>query len=201
MVQSASTPRKRFISLTDEVPRSSSHGSIIRVYKATPKGPGYAPAVGRATLQPCPQGGLQRQSRPSLREGRKAKPQSVGTTPASSWNKLASANKRSRRRAGSGSQAHLGGRMFGPIGTASRFSGSKLCPSVEPPAPASDRGRSVREIRSPVQYEELTSLRQRGGGGLGLPPTHWAAVVLARGAAPRRCRSCPALDSACRGGD
>ena len=30
----------------------------------------------------------------------------------------------------------------------------------------------MREIRSPVQYGELTSLRQRGGGGFGLPLTH-----------------------------
>ena len=30
----------------------------------------------------------------------------------------------------------------------------------------------MREIRPPAKYEELTSLRQRGGAGFGLPLTH-----------------------------
>src|SRR5437667_408811 len=56
-------------------------------------------------------------------------------------------------------------------------------------APAFGRGRPVRESRSPVQYEELPSLRQRGGDGFGLPLTHWkCAFDLARARSKIRVR-------------
>ena len=86
---------KGFVSLTDEVPRSSSVGSISRTYKATPKRCGYAPEAGTATPWPRPQGCLQRQSTPSGSDGGKAKPQSDSSAFASSGDKLASAKKRS----------------------------------------------------------------------------------------------------------
>ena len=89
-------PGNGFVSPTAEVPRGSSFGSISRVDKARPKGPGYAPAAGTATPWPRSQGCLQRQSRPSLRDDQKAKPQSDSGAFASSWGKLASAKKRPR---------------------------------------------------------------------------------------------------------
>jgi hypothetical protein len=50
-----------------------------------------------------------------------------------------------------------------------------------PHAPACSRGRPVRESRAPVQYEELTAWRQRGGGGFGLPLTHrWRSATTRR---------------------
>jgi hypothetical protein len=84
-------PGKGFVSLTDEVPRSSSSNSISCVYKAKPKGYGDAPEAGTATPWPRSQGCPQRQSMPSLVDGRKAKPQSASSASASSWDKLASA--------------------------------------------------------------------------------------------------------------
>jgi hypothetical protein len=93
-VRHAFRPGKGFVSLTDEVPRGSSFGSISCVYKATPKGLGYAPEAGTATPWPRPQGCLQRQSRPPILDGRKAKPQSDFSAFASSWDKLALAKKR-----------------------------------------------------------------------------------------------------------
>src|SRR5258708_1700505 len=88
-------PGKRFVSLTDEVPRSSSPRLISRFYKALPKGSSDAPAAGTATPWPRSQGCLQRQSMSSILDGRKAKPQSDSRASASSWDKLASAKKRS----------------------------------------------------------------------------------------------------------
>lgn len=87
-------PGKRFVSLTDEVPRSSSASSISSLYKALPKGSCNAPETGTATPWPRPQGCLQRQSTPSAFDGRKAKPQSDSSDSSSSWGKLASAKKR-----------------------------------------------------------------------------------------------------------
>ena len=66
--------------------------------------------------------------------------------------------------------------------TRTYLSWAQLCPSQEPHAPACCRGRPVREIRSPDQYGELTPLRQRGGGGFGLPLTQWRGFV-------ERCRT------------
>ena len=88
-------PGKRSVSLTDEVPRSSSSRSISCGYKAKPKGGSYAPAAGTATPWPRPQGCLQRQSTPWQYQGGKAKPQSASGASASSWDKLALAKKRS----------------------------------------------------------------------------------------------------------
>ena len=86
---------KGFVSLTDEVPRGSSFHSISCVYKATPKGYSDAPAAGTATPWPRSQGCPQRQSMSPAVGGRKAKPQSDSNASASSWDKLASAKKRS----------------------------------------------------------------------------------------------------------
>ena len=95
MARPAFMPGKWFVSLTDEVPRSSSLGSISSIYKAKLKGSGEAPAAGTATPWPRLQGCLQRHSTPSLRDAGKAKPQSDSSGLASSWDKLASAKKRS----------------------------------------------------------------------------------------------------------
>ena len=86
-------PGKGFVSLTDEVPRSSSPRLISRFYKALPKGSSDAPEAGTATPWPRPQGCLQRQSMLSVLDDRKAKPQSDSKASASSWDKLASAKK------------------------------------------------------------------------------------------------------------
>jgi hypothetical protein len=94
-VRPAFMPGKGSVSLTDEVPRGSSFHSVSCIYKATPKGFSYAPEAGTATPWPRPQGCLQRQSTLSALEGGKAKPQSVSRAFASSWDKLASAKKRS----------------------------------------------------------------------------------------------------------
>jgi len=94
-VRHAFMPGKWFVSLTDEVPRSSSVCSISWTYKACPKGFGYAPEAGTATPWPRPQGCLQRPSTPSGLDGGKAKPQSDSSVFASSRDKLASAKKRS----------------------------------------------------------------------------------------------------------
>ena len=167
-------PRKGLISLTDEVPRGSGASSITGVYKATPKGLCHAPAVGTASPWPDPQGCLQRQSTASGPDGGKAKPQSASSASASSWDRLASAQKQSLtpgpplRAVRPGKESALGPSARTP------HSWGQLCPALKQVAhaPACARGRPVREIRSPVQYEESTSLRQRGGGGFGLPLTH-----------------------------
>jgi hypothetical protein len=88
-------PGKGFVSLTDEVPRSSSPRLISRFYKALPKGSSDASAAGTATPWPRSQGCLQSQSMSSILDGRKAKPQSDSKASARSWGKLASAKKRS----------------------------------------------------------------------------------------------------------
>ena len=95
MVRPALMPGKRFLSLTDEVPRSLSVSSVTGLYKACPKGDCYAPAAGTATPWPRSQGCLQRQSMSSTLDDRKAKPQSASKASARSWDKLASAKKRS----------------------------------------------------------------------------------------------------------
>ena len=169
----ACMPGKGSVSLTDEVPRSSSFGSISCLYKAWPKGSSYAPVAGTATPWPRPQGCLQRQSTPRARQGEKAKPQSASSACASSWCKLASAKKRSRTPGPPLRTVPPRGESCLPRRWGLPLLGIQLCPSQVPHAPACCRGRPVREIRSPVQYEELTSLRQRGGGGFGLPLTHW----------------------------
>src|SRR5258705_3680004 len=58
-------PGKWSVSLTDEVPRSSSSHSISCIYKAMPKGFSYAPEAGTDTPLPRPQGCLQRQRKPA----------------------------------------------------------------------------------------------------------------------------------------
>ena len=95
-VQPALMSGKRFVSLTDEVPRSSTP-LISCLYKACPKRGSDAPAAGTATPWPRSQGCLQRQSKPPLLGGRKAKPQSDSIASTRSWDKLASAKKRSLR--------------------------------------------------------------------------------------------------------
>ncbi len=94
-VRHAFMPGKGSVSLTDEVPRSSSVCSINWTYKACPKGFGYAPEAGTATPWPRPQGCLQSQSTPSGFDSGKAKPQSDSSVFTSSGDKLASAKKRS----------------------------------------------------------------------------------------------------------
>ena len=88
-------PGKWSVSLTDEVPRSSSLRSTTGFYKALPKGSPHAPAAGTATPWPRPQGCLQRQSTPSGFDVGKAKPQSASSASASSRGQLASAKKQS----------------------------------------------------------------------------------------------------------
>jgi hypothetical protein len=88
-------PGKGFVSLTDEVPRSSSLASITGFYKAMPKGSPHAPAAGTATPWPRLQGCLQRHSTSSSFDGGKAKPQSASSASASSWGQLAAAKKQS----------------------------------------------------------------------------------------------------------
>jgi len=171
-VSPAFMPGKGFVSLTDEVPRSSSSGSISCGYKAKPKGGSYAPAAGTATPWPRPQGCLQRHSTPWKYQGGKAKPQSASGASASSWDKLALAKKRSLTPGPQPRTAPPRGESCLPRRRGLPILGIQLCPSQETHAPACVRGRPVREIRSPVQYEELTSWRQRGGGGFGLPLTH-----------------------------
>lgn len=165
-------PGKGSVSLTDEVPRSSSLPSITSFYKALPKGSRYAPAAGTATPWPRPQGCLQRHSTSSGFDVGKAKPQSDSRGSASSWDKLASAKQRSLTPGFPRRTVPPRGEKSCPVGVDSPFLGAKLCPSQEPHAPACGRGRPVREIRSLAKYEESTSLRQRGGGGFGLPLTH-----------------------------
>jgi hypothetical protein len=94
-VPPALMPGKWFVSLTDEVPRSSSLRSTTGFYKALPKGSPHAPAAGTATPWARLQGCLQRQSTPSSLDGGKAKPQSASSASASSRGQLASAKKQS----------------------------------------------------------------------------------------------------------
>ncbi len=174
-VRPAVMPGKRFVSLTDEVPRSSGFGSISGLYKAWPKGDGYAPVAGTATPWPRSWGCLQRQSTPSVSDGRKAKPQSDSNASRSPWDKLAeasSAKKRSLTAARPFGTVPLRGECSCPVGADSPFFGATLCPSPESHAPACERGRLMRENCTSAKYEEWTSLRQRGGAGFGLPLTH-----------------------------
>lgn len=114
---------KRFVSLTDEVPRSSSLGLISRFYKALPKGSSDAPAAGTATPWPRPWGCLQRQSMPSIFDGRKAKPQSDSNASARSWDKLASAKKRSLTTSSPLRTAASRGELSCPVGVDSPLLG------------------------------------------------------------------------------
>jgi len=114
---------KGFVSLTDEVPRSSSSDSISCVYKAKPKGYGDAPEAGTATPWPRSQGCLQRQSMPLAFDGRKAKPQSDSNASASSWDKLASAKKRSLTAGRPLRTVAPRGESSCPVGVDSPFSG------------------------------------------------------------------------------
>lgn len=182
-VRPAHMPRKWFVSFTDEVPRSSSQCLKTWIYKAVPKGFSHAPAAGTATPWPRHQGCLQRQSTPSALDDGKAKPQSHSSGPASSWDKLASAKKQSPTSGRPLRTVPPRGEWSCPVGADSPFFGNSSVLHKEPHAPACSRGRPVREIRSPVQYEELTSLRQRGGGGFGLPLTHRRRQVSPRSTA------------------
>jgi hypothetical protein len=165
-------PGKRFVSLTDEVPRSSSLPSTTGFYKALPKGSHHAPAAGTATPWPRFQGCLQRQSTSSLCDDGKAKPQSDSRATTGSWDRLASAKKRSLTPGGPRRTVPPRGEKVLPRRCELPILRAELCPSQESYAPACGRSRPVREIRSLAKYEESTSLRQRGGGGFGLPLTH-----------------------------
>jgi hypothetical protein len=171
-VRPALMPGKWSVSLTDEIPRSSSFHSISCIYKATPKGFSYAPAAGTATPWPRFQGCLQRQSTSSLGDGGKAKPQSDSRATTGSWDRLASAKKRSLTPGGPRRTVPPRGEKVLPRRCELPILRAEFCPSQESYAPAYGRGRPVREIRSLAKYEESTSLRQRGGGGFGLPLTH-----------------------------
>lgn len=161
-VRPAFRPGKGFLSLTEEVLRSSSSGSISCGYKGRPKGGSQAPAAGTATPRPRSQGCLQRQSTPRKGRGGKAKPQSASRGWASSRDKLAAAKKRSltpgppRRRVPPRGECGWPRRRGLPI------LGTQLCPSQEPYAPACGRGRLMRENCTSDKYEELTSSRSCG---------------------------------------
>jgi hypothetical protein len=113
---------KGFVSLTDEVPRSSSSRLISRFYKAKPKGSRYAPAAGTATPWPRSQGCLQIQSMPPF-DGRKVKPQSDSKASARSRDKLASAKKRSLTAGPHLRTVAPRGELSCPVGVDSPFSG------------------------------------------------------------------------------
>lgn len=173
MVRPALMIGKWFASLTDEVPRGSSFDSITWTYKAQPKWFSYASAAGTATPWPRPWGCLQRHST-SLQAGdRKAKPQSQFSSSVGSRDELASAKKQSLRPTLICNEARIRRRTVQSCRRVSPVSGHSSVPlKGNRTHPAYGRGRPVREICSPDQYEELTSLRQRGGGGFGLPLTH-----------------------------
>jgi hypothetical protein len=122
-VRPALMPGKRSVSLTDEVPRSSSFHSISCIYKAMPKGFSYAPEAGTATPWPRPQGCLQRHSTPSSFDVGKAKPQSDSSGSASSWDKLASAKKQSLTPGPALRTVPPRGEKSCPVGADSRFFG------------------------------------------------------------------------------
>jgi hypothetical protein len=144
-------PGKRFVSLTDEVPRSSSPCLISRFYKAMPKGSSDAPAAGTATPWPRSQGCLQRQSTSSLPDDRKAKPQSDSNASTSPWDKLASAKKRSLTPGRRLRTVAPRGEFACPVGTIPR-PGVRLCPltgNTHPPCVSGspDAGKlHVRQI-------------------------------------------------------
>ena len=123
-VRPALMPGKWSVSLTDEVPRSSSFLSISCIYKAKPKGSSYAPEAGTATPWPRPQGCLQRHSTPSRLDVGKAKPQSASSASASSWDKLASAKKRSRTPGPPLRTVPPWGELSCPVGADSPFFGA-----------------------------------------------------------------------------
>jgi hypothetical protein len=110
MVRPALMIGKWFVSLTDEVPRGSSFGSISWTYKALPKWSNYASAAGTATPWPRPWGCLQRHSTSLSVGDRKAKPQSQFSSSVGARDKLASAKKRSLRPTLTCNEARLGRR-------------------------------------------------------------------------------------------
>jgi len=126
---------KGFVSLTDEVPRSSSTRLISRFYKAQPKGSCHAPAAGTATPWPRSWGCLQRQSMPPPLDGRKAKPQSDSQVWASSWDRLASAKKRSLTAGPSCEQLRLGGSCPAPSTSIPHSWGTFSVPHGNTPSP------------------------------------------------------------------
>ena len=130
-VQPVLMPGNRFVSLTDEVPRSSSLGLISRFYKAWPKPSGDAPAAGTATPWPRSWGCLQRHSRSSVSDDRKAKPQSASKASARSWDKLASAKKRSLTAGPLLRTVTPRGELSCPVGVDSPFLGYVSVPSRE----------------------------------------------------------------------
>jgi hypothetical protein len=121
-------PGKWFVSLTDEVPRSSSFSLDSRFYKAKPKGGSDAPAAGTATPWPRSQGCLQRQSMSSKIDDRKAKPQSDSKMSTSSWDRLASAKKRSLTAVCTCERLRLGGSCLAPSASIPRSRGTSLSP-------------------------------------------------------------------------
>jgi len=128
MVRPALMLGKWFVSLTDEVPRSSSFGSITWIYKAQPKGFSHAPVAGTATPWPRLQGCLQRQSTSPLRGHGKAKPQSDSSASTGSWDKLASAKKRSRTPGGPPRTVPPRGELPCPVGANAPFFGASSVP-------------------------------------------------------------------------
>lgn len=126
MVRPALMSGKRFVSLTDEVPRGSSVHSTIWIYKAQPKCSSHASAAGTATPWPRPQGCLQSQSTSPIIGDRKAKPQSELNGRVDSWDKLASAKKRSRRSTFLSTSRAPGGDYVCPVGTTPRSRGIAL---------------------------------------------------------------------------
>lgn len=172
MVRPALMIGKWFVSLTDEVPRGSSLGSITWIYKAQPKGFSHAPAAGTATPWPRHWGCLQRHSTSPSVGVRKAKPQSQFGSSVGPRDKLASAKKQSPHPTLNSDEARTRRRTVLSCRRVSLFSGQALSLTGTVRTLRTGGGRPVREICSPVQYEELTSLRQRGGGGFGLPLTH-----------------------------
>ena len=174
MVRPALMIGKWFVSLTDEVPRGSSLGSITWTYKALPKWFSHASAAGTATPWPRSWGCLQRQSTSPSIGNRKAKPQSQFSPSVGSRDKLALAKKQSPRPTLTCNRGTHQEEDPAVLSACLPVLGAQLCPphQGEPYAPAYGRGRPVQEICPPVQYGELTPLRQRGGGGFGLPLTH-----------------------------
>ena len=142
-------PGKGFVSLTDEVPRNSSPRLISRFYKALPKGSSDAPAAGTATPWPRSQGCLQRQSRSSLLDDRKAKPQSDSVASASSWDRLASAKKRSLTAGPPLRTVAPRGELSCPVGVDSPFLGHVSVPhgNTHPPGVAGSPAAGKLHVR------------------------------------------------------
>jgi hypothetical protein len=142
---------KGFVSLTDEVPRGSSTRLISRFYKALPKGSSHAPAAGTATPWPRSWGCLQRQSMSSILDDRKAKPQSDSKASTRSWDRLASAKKRSLTAGSPLRTVAPRGEQSCPVGVDSPLLGHVSVPYGNTPSPcvsgSPDAGKlHVRQI-------------------------------------------------------